>query len=432
MAIRAKFTDSFIQKLEQLPAGKREIYIDTIEPNLQLRVTSSGKNLFLRFKYLGKQYERNLDEQRNVYQARLEVEQRKVEIRSGNERLAATKARMAAEQIQAEQVADQNKTLSEMVEEYLTARTANVGDRLSERTESDYRELMAAELAPYKDDLIDSITRQRSITMLNEIATAIIERSKKSIKKSGDADRKQRTGARANYALKLVRSVCNFTGRGNQHWGKLKGSAYPWIPSKPATTGLDPDIGHGRSIWQSLSGKRKDTGAAFLKAVLLTGCRRNEMGSLTVGQVNLTTNEILLKDTKNGTDHRVFISPQLKEVLEPLLIDEEGKKRNKGENVFPTACDPRKLLNSVSNEVGVKFTTHSLRKYFAINGMSIGTPLPVIKACLNHSMKGGDVTVSSYAQPTPSQMRAAWVKHADSICPKNATIINLDSHRRTA
>ena len=52
MATKVKFTDTFIQKLELPEAGKREFYQDTQEPNLYLKVTSAGKVLLMRFKFL--------------------------------------------------------------------------------------------------------------------------------------------------------------------------------------------------------------------------------------------------------------------------------------------------------------------------------------------------------------------------------------------
>jgi hypothetical protein len=420
MAIKVKFTDSFVAKLELLPAGGREVYQDTIQPNLCLRLTSTSKKLFLSFRFQYKQFERNLDEQRNVFQARLEVEQRKVEIRTGNERLAATKARLAAEKLEAErQAADAARaetrglTIQNAVTLYLEK-----NPQLAKRTVDDYVSLRDNELSPYKNTLLDDVTRDKAIEMLYQIAERI---------RSGKNPNGK--GARATYAMRLVRACCNQLGLGCQNWGLINGRPFPWIKSNPRRTMLEAELGHGRIIWDALAGK--DTGgAALIKALMLTGCRsgtgseKGEMIKLTVRQVDLSANLMVFYNTKNKTDHYVHITPQLREVIEPLLV---GKKPE--DKVFPINSDPKKLRAWLKKETGLTFSLHDFRRYFGDSCRLLGIPYLVKEACINHAQPE---LSKSYDNITPSAMRDAWQRHADSICPRNAEVINLADHRKTA
>lgn len=433
---RVNFTNAFIKEVPLTESG-RQIYWDTQERNLGLRVTSTARTLFVRVRVTGnttsKVYEHNLDEQNSIKEARNEAAERRIELRNGINREEVKRANSERQMREEEQSKLQKQTLGQALEDYIAARSDSTKP-LSGRTIADYRGLIAGELAKVKDVPLEDFTREYCERLIKSIATDIVERSKKSVKDSGDETRKVRTGVRANYAIRLVRLLCRTYGVGNQAWGKFRGFDFPWVAEKAKRTGLDPEFGHGAAIWKALSTRRCDTGASFLMALLLTGCRRNELSGLTAGQVDINKAQITLEKTKNGEDHIVHMSDQLVDLIKPLLNDRKtGAAKESGEKVFPTTGDPRKLLKAVSAEVGEEFTCHSLRKYFAINCMDLGIPMPVIKACLNHSMeKSRDVTERHYAHAKPSQMRAAWQRHADTIVPASAEIINLETRRSAA
>lgn len=433
---RVNFTNSFIAEVP-LPESGRQIYWDTKERNLGLRVTPMGRTLFVRVRVSStlksKVFEHNLDEQKDIKEARNEAAERRIELRNGIDRAENKKLATKRMMEESEERRLQKLTLAAALEEYIVAREESKKP-LSARTAADYRGMIDGMLAKVKDKPLEEFTREFCASLIGDISAEIVERSRKSIKASGDTTRNTRTGVRANYALRLVRLLCRTYGIGNQAWGKFKGFDFPWIEERAKRTGLDPEFGHGTAIWKALSTRRCDTGASFLMAVLLTGCRRNELSGLTAGQVSIPKAQITLEKTKNGEDHIVHMSDQLVDLIKPLLLDRKtGEGKAADDKVFPTTGDPRKLLKAVSAEIGEEFTCHSLRKYFAINCMDLGIAMPVIKACLNHSMaKSRDVTERHYAHAKPSQMRAAWQRHADTIVPTTAEIINLETRRSAA
>ena len=438
------FTNAFIKEAP-LPKTGREHYWDTKERNLGLRVTPRGRTLIIRVRVTGenssKVKERNLDEQNDVKKARDEAAARRVELRNGIDRDEERKR--AADRMHKEEALRkiQKVTLEQALENYIAARAE--GKPLGERTIADYRGMMRGMLAKVKDVPLEEFTRPFCIALIKQITADIVKRSQKSIKASGAEDRKERTGVRANYALRLVRLLCRTYRIGNQEWGKFDGFDFPWHEENPRTTTLDSEYNHGTAIWNELSSHRCDSGANYIKAILLTGCRRSELSGLKVEQVNLNKRTITLPTTKNGSEFVIQMSDQLVELITPLMTHAETRKNKKlgcagedklpGEKVFSGAGDPRKLLLVVGKAIGEEFTLHSLRKYMTDSMMSLGVPYPVIKSCLNHSMKKSrDVTLRNYAHAKPGQMRAAWQKHADAVVPTTAEIINLDSRRSAA
>ena len=438
------FTNAFIKEVP-LPKTGREHYWDTKERNLGLRVTPKGRTLIIRVRVTGesssKVKERNLDAQNDVKAAREEAAARRIELRNGIDRDEERKR--AADRMHKEEAERklQKVTLNQALENYIAARAE--GKPLGDRTIADYRGMMRGMLVKVKDTPLEEFTRPFCAALIKELAADIVKRSQKSIKASGDEERTERTGVRANYALRLIRVLCRTYRIGNQEWGKYDGFDFPWREEKAKKTTLDSEYNHGTAIWNELSKHRCDSGADFIKAVLLTGCRRNELSGLKVEQVNLAKRTITLPTTKNGSQHVIQMSDQLVELITPLMKHAETRKNKKldragadklpGEKVFPGSSDPRKLLIVVGKAIGEEFTCHSLRKYFADSCMAAGVPYPVIKACLNHSMeKSRDVTLRHYAHAKPGQMRAAWQKHADAVVPTTAEIINLDSRRSAA
>ena len=116
-----------------------------------------------------------------------------------------------------------------------------------------------------------------------------------------------------------------------------------------------------------------------------TGCRQGELLELKAGDVDWLNQEVLFRDTKNGTDHILKIHDDLVEVLkrrENYLI---------GEYLFPWR-DKDQLLRSFKTlklEAGMGKTDarvwHHLRHTTATWLCERGVPLRAVMGVLNHS-----------------------------------------------
>lgn len=403
---------SFVEGVAHPTTGK-VVYWDANTPNFGLRVTPTEKTFFIRVKVNGESKERSLHpasalKAMTIAQIRNEATQKVIDLKRGVDFVEVQKEE--AERKRQDRLS--SLTMSEALEEYLKA-----NPQLSERTASDYRNLMGGELASYATGPLRDITRDKAEEMMRDIVSRL---------KKGRGS----SGARANYALRLVRVLCLNFEQGNQKWGKSgTKKAFPWVKTKAKRTELDPEMGHGAAIWKALSSRRCDTAADYIKAILLTGARRGEMAAVKVGDVSIKNRTMRLVDTKNHEDHVIYMADQLVEIVERQMTDRRtGEKKGAEEPLFSNCSEPKKILASVSEEIEVTFTCHSLRKFFSITCMQLGVPYPVIKACLNH--KATDVTSEHYAHATASMMRKAWQQVADYNAPRDA--ISLNAHREAA
>jgi integrase len=130
--------------------------------------------------------------------------------------------------------------------------------------------------------------------------------------------------------------------------------------------------------------------ATYLKALVLTGARREEMAGLRWEDVDFRWNRLTLADKVNDT--RVIpLSPYLAHMLVtlPRVIREDGKA-----NPFVFAAksasghieEPRSNFSKVNKHAGVvKLTIHGLRRSFSLLGEAAGAPAGAIAQVMGHS-----------------------------------------------
>ncbi len=110
--------------------------------------------------------------------------------------------------------------------------------------------------------------------------------------------------------------------------------------------------------------------------------------------------------TKNGKEHRLPLSPQIIEILH------EHKRQSQSSNVFSFGGDrfiSSRTINNwcseLSHKVGIKFTSHDLRKLTADSLQDRGVNSEVIEMILNHSQ--GDLDKVYKQRYSQTQMRLA-------------------------
>jgi len=368
-----RLIDSFASSAPAPAKGKRLIY-DTTFGNFALRITAAGaRSWIVRTSIAGKNIERTIGSTKLYSASR--AREIAIEI-CGELRQGVDRFQQARERAQADTEAKKQAiSISEGLDQYLSRRT------LSERTISDYRGLIKNELGEHSNMPLRDVTRE------------FAEKLHVSITKS-------RGATRANKAIGLLQTLCTNLELGLQSWRR-----FPKAKTVARRTKLIPE--QGRIIWESLEGKASTSGANFVRALLLTGCRSCELKTLTVKQVSIRNRTITLPKPKNGIPHEIRMSDQLIALISPLLTEKEDD-----DLVFSGAGDPRNSIKTAKEAVGVHFTPHDLRRLFAMTLNSLGTPYPTVKACLNHA-SGNDVTLSAYAHPTANDMSIAWQAASD-------------------
>lgn len=151
----------------------------------------------------------------------------------------------------------------------------------------------------------------------------------------------------------------------------------------------------------------------FLLLVLFTGLRRNEAAKLTWNRVDLKDKTIVIKDTKNHTDHTLPLTDFLYDLLT------KRKEEAKTQYVFPNETntgyliDPKKQIANVVKVSGVSFSTHDLRRTFITIAESLDISAYSLKRLLNHKMTN-DVT-AGYIITDVERLRAPMQKITNYI-----------------
>jgi integrase len=121
----------------------------------------------------------------------------------------------------------------------------------------------------------------------------------------------------------------------------------------------------------------------IVKLLLLTGCRRDEIGGLRWSEVDFDAKQIVLpgERTKNGIEHCVPLSGEAMTILEgaPRLRD---LVFGGGQDGFTDWSKSKIALDAASGVTG--WTLHDLRRTCATGMANIGVLPHVIEAVLNH------------------------------------------------
>jgi len=116
---------------------------------------------------------------------------------------------------------------------------------------------------------------------------------------------------------------------------------------------------------------------------------------------------VLLRDTKNRSDHKLLLSRQALQIAKRNCAGRRAE-----EPLFPIV-DARKTLRWINEETGTKVQGHGLRATFA----SIAEELvssALLKRMMNHAA-AGEVKLGHYLAKTEAQLRAGWQAVADFV-----------------
>lgn len=302
-------------------------------------------------------------------------------------------------------------TLRVALTEYVKKkRRAKDGLELKARTQNDYlamleggklaangRPLIDGALFPIADKPIAKITASD----VRKIYTVTLRRSQR----------------QAVYAMQVLRAVLNWHGVTVQDSPLSKATAGKDRIVLPPTSGTPRPIPPEKlgTWWRAACSASvgKDgvlhVSADAYRFRLLTGIRGIETKSILTSDVDIAGGRVVLRDTKNRTDHVLLLSKQACEIIRPHC---EGKKQ--GESVFDVS-DPRKTLATINIAAGTpQVTGHDLRDTFASVAEELVSGY-TLKRMLNHA-NSGDVTGTSYIGKSEVQLRAAWQSVADFIC----------------
>lgn len=395
------FTNTKIDDLPLPPSGRIE-YRDEANPALILRVTASGtKSFCVRRKVAGKAVRVTLGTFKRAGDAmvRMSVEAARKKLREAEGDLA--RGVDVNETKRAERRA--GSSLSHWLAEYLRDNA-----RLKPRTRADYEAVLSEFCSDWLPKPLATITREQ-------------------IKSRHAKHGAERSKARADNAVRVLRALFNFAGiipnPASSPKRKRAGEAGSFLfeVGRKRTRIANADMPAWWRTVTNLRGARVDSAAPdasdLLRLLVLTGLRAGEACGLEWRYVNLRDGVIEVPDTKNRDPHVLPLGTLLHGIIR------ERAANMAGPYVFPSRDDRNLPFNysvlrgwfeTVADECGVRVTAHDCRRTFASIGESLDISGSTLKRLLNHRTGLADVT-AGYIVPDPERLRSAMQRIEDRV-----------------
>lgn len=272
----------------------------------------------------------------------------------------------------------QAKTLGEVFQDYLTARK-----ELKPKTISHYSRVLDLHFSDWMKKPMTAITKDMVERRHAKIGT-------------------EHGQPYANLGMRVVRALFNFAaGRYENGKGQSLIQENPvrrlsqtraWYTEERRRTLIKSN--ELAPWYRAVMALENATLRDFLLLTLFTGLRREEAARLRWANVDLKGRTLTVPDTKNGEPHTLPLSGFLLELLERR---KEGAGRD-AVFVFPGGgeaghiVEPRAQMRKVTEQTGIPFTVHDLRRTFLTMAESLDLSAYVIKRLANHRIAGADVT----------------------------------------
>ncbi|MGB8806778.1 MAG: tyrosine-type recombinase/integrase [Candidatus Rickettsiella isopodorum] len=365
-----KLTKIAVDKLPLPSLGNQKRYYDSVMTGFGVRITAKGAKAFFIEKMIkGKQKRLTIGRYPGltVEQARKEAQKLLGKIATGLDPIAENKASK-----------QRSITLKEVFNDYVRARKS-----IKPTTVADYRCVLNEAIPDWLDKEFLSITK-----------VMICKRHEK--------HGSERSKARANFAMRVLRALFNFAmneyedERGNalflENPVKRLSHTRAWYRIERRQNVIKR---HELILWyqglKKLSHrydvKQANTMKDYFLLVLFTGLRREEAAKLQWKDIDFKDQTLTVSETKNNQVHVLPLSTFLYE----LLL--RRKKEASSNFVFPASdgkkgylSEPRKSMLKITRESGVEFTIHDLRRTFITLAESLDIPVYVLKRLLNHAL----------------------------------------------
>lgn len=401
---------------------RAQAYKLTLDRGLQLRIAPDGaRTLLVRYTVKGKEVERQFrlsqeygegPGQMKLAAACAEAARIRALARDGVDWPAQEEARLRAEVAARDQAErEDGLTVAKALREYVEKkRRAKDGLALKARTKADY-------LAMVEPGRTSKAGKKFCDGGLYSIADRLLSKLTADDIRAAHAALLKRAEREAVYAMQVLRAVLRWHGvmvPGNPLGRDTAGrDRIVLAPAKGNPSPIPPEkLG---AWWRASAVAPSRIAADYYRFQLLTGCRGGEIHGdkrhgyepIKVGDVDLDAGKIVLRDTKNRSDHKLLLSRQALEIAKRNCVD-----RKPEEPLFPIV-DARKTLAWINASAETVVQGHGLRATFASIAEEIVSG-GALKRMLNHAA-GGDVTLGHYVGKSEAQLRAAWQAVADFV-----------------
>ena len=382
---RVNFTAGAIARLACPPGKLQDFLRDTEAPGLRVRVTAAGAKSFVYESKLNRQTIRRTigDVQLwSIEQARTEARRLAVLLDGGQDPREIERQQRADKAAAQSAAAAQLLTVGEIWPLYLQTGRPKRRDAWKPRYLQDLAVMAGPGGVPKKRG--QGVTRPGPLYPLLALPlTAINEDTLKSW-----YDREAITGKhQAARALMMFRGFLRWCAARPEYRAMTDrdaGKAAAIVESLPSNTRRTDALEAAQvpGWWAGVEQLSNRTASAYLRALLLTGARREELAALTWENVDFQWRKLTIAD-KVETTRTIPLSPYVAQLLAglPRTGPHVFASTGKAGRITDTRNSHAKALQSAAIE---GLTIHGLRRSFSLLGESAGAPAGAIAQTMGH------------------------------------------------
>ena len=381
-----ELTAGLIERLTCRTDTKAQAFLrDTKAPGLRVRVTNTGFKSFVFEKKLDrKTIRRTIGDVKlwSIEQARTEARRLAVVLDNGQDPRELERQQQADKAAKATAAAAHALTVGEVWPLYLETGRPKRRDAWKPRYRADLEAMAGAGGEPKKRG--QGLTRPGPLFPLLALPlSAVNEDTLKSW-----FDREAVTGAhQAARALMMFRGFMRWCAA-RPEYRKLidrdAGRAPAILENLPVNTKRTDALESAQvpGWWQGVEQLGNRTASAYLRALLLTGARREELAGLTWANVDFQWRKLTIAD-KVDTTRTIPLTPYLAQVLATLPRVNQFVFASAGK--LGRIADTRKSHATALQSAGIEtLTIHGLRRSFSLLGEAAGAPAGAIAQVMGH------------------------------------------------
>lgn len=374
-----------IERLE-CPPGKDQAFLrDTKAPGLRVRVTASGsKSYTFEAKLNRRTIRRTIGDVRSwtVPAARAEAHRLRVVLDGGDDPRELERAAMAQKDAQAKARAAGALTVGNVWPTYLVEGKPKRRDAWKPRYLADLK--LMAEPGGKKKKRGDGTTRPGPLYPL--MAHTLADVNEDSLKVWFDREAKAGKHQAAR-ALMMFRGFLRWCA-GRPDYRALvdrdAGKAAAIVESLPSNTRRTDALEAAQvpGWWAGVEQLDNRTASVYLRALLLTGARREELAALRWEDVDFQWRKLTIADKVDAT-RTIPLSPYLAQLLAtlPRTNDSVFASTSKTGRITDARSSHLKALRSAGVD---GLTIHGLRRSFSLLGEAAGAPAGAIAQAMGH------------------------------------------------
>ena len=385
LAERVNLTAGAIERLA-CPAGKQQAFMrDSEAPGLRVRVTAAGAKSFVYESKLNRQtIRRTIGDVKawSIEQARTEARRLAVVLDNGQDPREIERQQQAAQAAAKAAATAQALTVGEVWPLYLANGKPKRKDAWKPRYRADLEAMAAPGGEPKKRG--QGVTRPGPLYPLLALPLAAINEDTLKSWYDREAVAGKHQAARALMMFRGFLRWCAARPEYRSLTDREAGKAAAIVENLPSNTRRTDALEAAQvpGWWAGVEQLNNRTASAYLRALLLTGARREELAALTWVNVDFQWRKLTIADKVDST-RTIPLTPYMAQLLAtlprvgPFVFASTGKAGR--------ITDARASHAQALRHAGIEHLTfHGLRRSFSLLGEAAGAPAGAIAQVMGH------------------------------------------------